>query len=416
MLLFSNIVVKGLGFVYRVLLVRYLGTECIGLVEMASPLFSFLIVLSGLGVQTAMTQSIAQHPEKRFLYLRAARRLLLCTGLLVTLLSYIAAPLLIQFAAPDQRVLLSFISMIPAILIISYASAYRGYLQGLRRMQPIAASQNVEQISRSLLGVFFASQLLSQPLELAAAGPSLATVCGEAAGLMMLLFCLRRNQEDIPPRGEKVPFSHYIQAGKELLAYGLPLTGGRLAGSGIMMLQAMLIPLCLQRAGWDIKSATTLYGQFSGVAMALLHLPGVFTSALSVVIMPAVAESAGSAGGRHSLLGHRIEASLKATVFCTVPGMLLLYLFAEPTAPWFLTMHRQLRCSAFFPWGVSFSTCRSLSPVFCRGWEKCGVCSATACFPAAFCCWASGCWPQSRVLGSAGPPSQRQPVGWQAFF
>jgi len=330
MLLFSNIVVKGLGFVYRVLLVRYLGTECIGLVEMASPLFSFLIVLSGLGVQTAMTQSIAQHPEKRFLYLRAARRLLLCTGLLVTLLSYIAAPLLIQFAAPDQRVLLSFISMIPAILIISYASAYRGYLQGLRRMQPIAASQNVEQISRSLLGVFFASQLLSQPLELAAAGPSLATVCGEMAGLLMLLFCLRRNQEDIPPRGEKVPFSHYIQAGKELLAYGLPLTGGRLAGSGIMMLQAMLIPLCLQRAGWDIKSATTLYGQFSGVAMALLHLPGVFTSALSVVIMPAVAESAGSAGGRHSLLGHRIEASLKATVFCTVPGMLLLYLFAEP--------------------------------------------------------------------------------------
>ena len=329
-LLFSNIIVKGLGFAYRVLLVRYLGTECIGLVEMVSPLFSFLIVWSGMGIQTALTQTIASQPAERFLYLRTARLMLLINGTFVTILAIVAAPLLIQFAAPDPRVLLSFLCITPAILIISYASAYRGYLQGMRNMRPIAASQNTEQLIRSIVGIALASQPLAFRLETAAAAPSIATVCGETAGLFMLLYCFRKDPEDQIKIRQRYPLSSCWDAGKRLLSYGLPLTGGRLAASGIMMLQAMLIPFCLQKAGWDTGASTTLYGQFSGVAMSLLHLPGVFTSALSLVIMPAVAESIGPTRGNSAILGRRISTSLQATMVCTVPGMLLLYLFAEP--------------------------------------------------------------------------------------
>ncbi|MDO4731954.1 MAG: polysaccharide biosynthesis protein [Bacillota bacterium] len=329
-LLFSNIAVKGLGFVYRVMLVRLLGSEGIGLVEMSGPLFSFLLVLSGLGLQTAMTQRIAKNPEKRFLFLSTARAMLLCSGLLVSILAYIAAPLLIRIAAPDQRVLPSFLAILPAIPIISFASAYRGYLQGLRRMKPIAASQNLEQLSRSLLGLFLAKKLLEKPLEMAAAAPSLATVFGEAAGLLLLLLCLPQKAKSAAAERQKFSLGRCLRAGREMLTYGLPLTAGRLASSGITMLQAMLIPACLQKAGWDMAAATSLYGQFSGVALALLHLPGVFTSALSTVIMPAVAESSGKSAHNNALLQHRIRASLRATIFCTVPGMLLLYIFAEP--------------------------------------------------------------------------------------
>lgn len=330
LLLISNSIVKGLGFVYRVLLVRCLGTACIGLVEMATPIFSFLIVLSGLGLQTAMTQAIARAPQQRFLYLRAARGTLLCTGLLTAGLALLSAPLLMRFAAGDQRILLCFFCLIPAIPIISFASAYRGYLQGLQRVQPIAASQNTEQLVRSLLGVFLAMRMAAFPLEVAAAGPSLATLCGEGAGLLMLLFCMRRNREDIPPRGLRFSSRERKQARWELLCYGLPLTGGRLASSGILLLQSLLIPFCLQQAGWDGEATATLYGQFSGVAMTLLHLPGVFTSALAVLILPVVAESQGQDAGSSKRLARRIQASLKATLLCTVPGMLLLYLFAEP--------------------------------------------------------------------------------------
>ena len=58
-LLASNIITKGLGFFYRVVLVRILGTEGVGLIEMVTPIFAFLLVVSGLGIQTALSQKIA---------------------------------------------------------------------------------------------------------------------------------------------------------------------------------------------------------------------------------------------------------------------------------------------------------------------------------------------------------------------
>ncbi len=329
LLLFSNGFVKGLGFLYRVLLVRFLGTECVGLVEMAAPLFSFLLVLSGLGVQTALAQIIAAHPEQRFLYFRAARSLSLVSAALATALAYLAGPLWIRQAAPDPRVLFSFLFLIPAIPIISWASVFRGYLQGLRRMGALAASQNLEQLVRSLLGVFLAGRCLGWALERAAVLPSLATVAGESAGLLVLALSLGRERREMRKQGGPYPWQARWKAIRRLLGYGLPLTGGRLVSSATQLLQALLIPGCLLAAGWDTRAATTLYGQLSGVAMSLLHLPGVFTSALAVVILPAVAESAGQKN-RSPQLQHRVAASLRATLVSTVPGMLALYLFAEP--------------------------------------------------------------------------------------
>ena len=111
---------------------------------------------------------------------------------------------------------------------------------------------------------------------------------------------------------------------------GLPLTGSRLVTSGIMMLQAILIPLCLKMSGWDIRAATEIYGRFSGVALALLHLPGVFTAALSVSVLPAVAESMTYDISGRRLLNKRVNDSMQASSSFTLLGMLILFIFAEP--------------------------------------------------------------------------------------
>ena len=59
-LLFSNILVKGLGFAYRVFLVRLLGAEGMGLIEMVSPLYSFLVLLGGFGFPLAFSKKTAE--------------------------------------------------------------------------------------------------------------------------------------------------------------------------------------------------------------------------------------------------------------------------------------------------------------------------------------------------------------------
>ena len=154
LLLISNIFVKGLGFFYRVLLARLLGAEGLGLVEMVTPIYAFLLVLAGLGVQPALAQSVAGSGRGRGgLYFRAALALLTLSGAAVTLLSLTLAPWLAANFAADGRIETSLRMILPAILVISLASCWRGWFQGRQRLGVLGMSQNIEQVARVVLGL-----------------------------------------------------------------------------------------------------------------------------------------------------------------------------------------------------------------------------------------------------------------------
>jgi len=320
LLLTSNIFVKGLGFLYRAILVRRLGTEGMGLIEMTSPLFSFLLVLSGLGIQTAMTQSIADDRKHAQDYFKAGKQILLISGLSVLGIAFLLSKWIVQCFSADERIYLCFLCLLPAIAVISFASAYRGYLQGIGEMHSIAASQNTEQIIRSAFGIWMVYSFHAYGLSKAVCASALATVAGETAGLIVLLLFYRRINQESCFR----PYTNQYKTKTKLLSYGLPLTIGRLLTTVIVMIQAMLIPLLLQKCGLSVSAATEAYGRLSGVAMSLVHLPGVFSSALSAVMMPAIA------GSDHTSKIRRIENSVRITVVFSLPGMVLLYLFAKP--------------------------------------------------------------------------------------
>ena len=339
----SNVLVKGLGFYYRVALVRLLGAEGIGLVEMVTPVYSFLLVLAGLGLQPALAQSVAGDRRRSEACFRVSRRLLFLSGLGVSIGAAALAPQLSLFFAADPRVEASLLAITPAIFIVSLASAWRGWFQGRRELGVLGMSQNTEQIARVALGLYLAPRLLPLGLEKGAAGVSLATVGGELVGFLYLaLIGSIRHRKSAPADPEK----RYRQAASNLLAYGLPMTGGRLVNSALLMLQAYLIPFCLQSAGYSVAAATEIYGRFSGVALTLLHLPGVFASALATAVMPAVAENA----AKPEALPPYIARPLQATMICTLPGMTLLFLYADPL------------CAALFHNAQAAPVLRALAP------------------------------------------------------
>ena len=317
----SNVLVKGLGFGYRVALVRLLGTEGVGLVEMITPIYSFLLVLAGLGLQPALAQKVAAQDEAAAdASFGAAWRLLLISGLTVTAAGFVCSPLLAQGFAADQRICPGLLAVLPAVFIVSLASGWRGWFHGRRELGVLGMSQNVEQAVRVILGLWLVKLLRPAGLARDAAGVSLATVGGELAGYLYLALLGNWRR-----RGRRVR-DGWHKAVRPLLAYGLPMTGGRLVNSLLLMLQAFLIPYCLQRGGCSVAAATEIYGRFSGVALTLLHLPGVFASALATAVMPAAAANC----SRPETLRRYIARPLQAVLICTLPGMALLYLYAEP--------------------------------------------------------------------------------------
>ncbi|MBR6824419.1 MAG: oligosaccharide flippase family protein [Firmicutes bacterium] len=319
-LLIANVFVKGLGFFYRVAMVRIFGAEGMGLIEMATPLFSFLLVLSGAGISLALSQSVAAGAGDLRQRFSTALILLGCFGAVTMLAAFVVSPYLAQHLAADARILPCLRQLLPALLIISSASAFRGWFQGQQQVAILGWSQCVEQCVRVAVGLTLAQQMIRLPLEQAVCAASIATVAGEAGGFLLLLWRFHR--------GYGSPGWHFsLPVAGDLLRFGLPVTAGRLASSALAMGQSLLIPLALQLSGLDTTAATTAYGLYSGVAMSLLHLPGVFTSALVVSVVPAVA--AGQNQSR-ALLHSRISKSLQATAVFTLPGIGLLWLLA----PW----------------------------------------------------------------------------------
>ncbi len=324
LLLISNIIVKGLGFGYRVILVRLLGTEGIGLIEMVTPVYALLLVIAGGGVQLALSQITAKRQgENTTALFTTALVLLLIGGCVVTMVARIFAPFICEHFIADSRAYYCFVTILPAVLVISVASAFRGYFQGTKDITAIGSSQSIEQVVRVVIGVLLVQQFLGMSIERTITATSIASVCGETAGFIYLIMRMRGGFTLLQI---KKKFAFINSEATRLLRFGAPVTLTRLSTTIIMMLQAILIPMALQHAGWDMRSATEMYGRFAGVAMTLLHLPGVFTSALVVAIVPAVAENIGINRG---LLNHRINQSLQVVMIFTLPGMICLNIFAD---------------------------------------------------------------------------------------
>jgi len=329
-LLISNFFVKCLGFFYRVFLVRALGTEGIGLIEMVLPFYTFIIVITTWGIPLAMSKILAEETAKGNWgnvnrIFRLTLFILTASGLVTTSLVIYFAPLILKHFVPDSRIYFCFVTMIPAIFIIAVCSVFRAYFQGTKQVSAIGFGQTIEQTIRVIIGVTLAIKLRKYGLEIAVVAVSVASVAGELAGLLFMIGRYRKNKRQVPAV-LSYQKSSFWSLFKGLFTFGTPVTLTRLLASILMTLQASLIPRGLMMAGNSLRAATEIYGRFSGVALALLHLPGIITMSMAVSIMPAVAELSGS--GNRKLLNHRITEALWITSVFAIPSMVVLFFYS----------------------------------------------------------------------------------------
>lgn len=351
-LLICNFISRLLGFLYRIVLVRLLGPEGIGVTEMAGPIYSLALVIAGLGIPLAMSRLLAQEiGQHRYHNLRRIHRsgttLLLLLGLAASITCFTAAPCLINRFCSDPRGLYYLRMISPAIFLVTLCSGFRAYFQGTQQIYIIGLAQNIEQLTRVATGALLVTLALPHGLDYAIAAVAAATVLGELTGLLFTIYQYRRQRltpeipdtkisytkipatksvpnnphtRTIPPDIPRRHLIHYF------LAFGTPVTLQRLLATAILMLQAVIIPQTLQQCGLSPAEATAAYGNFSGVALTLIHLPGIFTATLVMALLPSIAESCNNT----LRLTHRINQSLQITAVISLPFMLFFYHYAEP--------------------------------------------------------------------------------------
>lgn len=333
----AGIVVKLLGAFYRIPFTRMVGSEGIGLYQMAYPIYTTLLALSTAGIPIAVSYLVAERGAvgdrqgARHIF-SLSLLFLFFLGLFLAVALYLAAPFLAREVLGDARAYYPLIAVAPAVFVISIVSAFRGYFQGWRLMWPTALSEVVEQVIRVVTVILAASALLSRGVEFAAAGAAFGTFTGGCAGLLFLVLVFLWFERTRFLRGEAGPkrFSpgENLFILKRLIGYAFPISAGSLVLPLVQAIDTVIIPNRLQDAGYSIKEATSLFGQLSGMAGTIVYLPAVFTVSIAMSLVPHLAVAA-SRSNRVEI-NRRISTALRITNILCLPAAAGLMVLAGP--------------------------------------------------------------------------------------
>jgi len=330
-LMLASLFNRFLSFIYRMLVVRLIGPEGMGLYEMVFPFYSLVLMIATAGVPVALAKLTAEKialqawGKVRSIF-RISLVFLSGSGLIAALVLWWLAPYLTGKVFADSRVYHTFVVMLLALPVVSICSGFRGYFQGLQLMRPVALAQVSEQVTRVGSGLFFGLHFLPYGVAMAAAGLAIGMVLGEVVGLgiSVFIFWLSRSYYDVASDQK----SSYKTEIRPLVKLSLPVMLARVATGALITLEALIIPRQLQAWGATVGEATTIYGQLAGIAFTLIYLPMVITVALAIAMVPAIAEA--QVMKDYYLLNKRCRQAIKVTILSGLPFAVVFYLLATP--------------------------------------------------------------------------------------
>ena len=332
----SNLVVKILGAVYRVPLMRILGKEGMGLFMAVYPFYTMMLSISTAGVPLAVSKLVS---EKLALdnytgakqVFKVALILMFASGMVVTGALICIAPYYTANVLKVPRTLYPMVAIAPTIVFFATKAVYRGFFQGQERMGPSAIASIVEQLVR--VGTIFtlAIILVKKSLEMGAAGAAFGSVTGAAAGFIVLFTYFHRSKREYNQLAEQATansLSPTKKVIKEIFILALPITIGSIIVPIVNMVDSTLILPRLQAGGFSEEAALGMLGIFSGAAMALVNVPSIFTLGLGASLLPAISKA--NAVKDLNAVDKLNRLSLKIGQIIALPSAVGLFILAEP--------------------------------------------------------------------------------------
>lgn len=330
----AGAIVKVLGAFYRIPLNNILGSEGIGYYQTAYPLYILLLTISTAGFPVAIAKLVS---EKRAIgNHKAAHKTfkvaflgMLIAGLLTSIFVFFNAKNIVNnWENPDAYYAL--IALVPALFFVPIMSAFRGLFQGRQTMTPTALSQIVEQLFRVVAGLTLTYYLLDMGLPIAAGGASFGGSIGAFAGAISMIIIYFSKRKEIGKElensiGEEETVEKII---RDLLIIAIPITIGAAIVPIMNSIDAFLVFRRLEKVGFSKIEANALFGQLTGHAQTLINLPLIFSTALSISLVPTIAMA--NTKKDYGEIRKAASSSMRITLLIGLPAAFGLFILAEP--------------------------------------------------------------------------------------
>jgi len=331
----GTVFVKILSLLYIPFLRVIIGDEGYGIFGAAYQVYVFIFVITNSGIPVAISKLVSEltamgNYRDAVRGFKISRSILFLLGVVMSILLIIMANPLSK-AVHYEKAYLSILSLAPAVLFTSIASAYRGYFQGRKNMIPTAASQVMEQTANTVFALIFSAYLMRYGVEVGCAGAPIGTSMGALISAAFLIYYYEKNKRftHLKPtdyNGE-VRRLKTKQLVKKIVYYSIPITicvGMTYAGNLVDLYNTKVR---LMAGGFNDSQATILYGYLVKYQQ-LLNVPIAIISSLSAAILPAL--SAAAAVKDRVDLNGKINYSLRLCFLISLPCAVGLGILSTP--------------------------------------------------------------------------------------
>lgn len=337
----STAIVKLIGVLYKIPMLRLLGDEGMGYFNSAYEIYSVFYILATAGLPVAVSILVAERNNKKQTnsyeitrVFRVALSIFTALGVIGTLALFFGARYFAQ-AIENSGAFLCISAISPMAIFICLSSAARGYFQGKQNMIPTAVSQIIEATGKLTLGLLpamWAAQNGKSVAEIAAYA-TLGIALGEGVSCTYLFltklikdrktFCvdLERDKTDIKRvSGGSVAL--------RLVKISVPITVSSMVLSLTRVIDLLMIMRRLQAIGYTEAAANAIYGSYTTLALSMFNLPASFITPIALSLVPAVTSALRSANKERER--NTLNTALKLCGFITIPASLGLSVFSRP--------------------------------------------------------------------------------------
>ena len=345
------IIMKILGFFYKIPLGNILGDEGYSMFMGAYSIYFIFFTLATAGLPVALSRLVAEadangrarQEEKTF---RVALVTFTCLGLAFASVMFFFPDWLAAVYLENPDAGPSIRAMAPAILLVCMVSAYRGYCQGNGNMLPTTVDEVLEVLFKVIAGLILAVLVLRayrgspMALPMGSAGAIFGVSIGSAVSLTYMIVYKHRHYSnlaapytagvhdpnDVPEDDDTVDSAWQIV--RAIFSIGVPIA----LGACIMaLLNSVDSKLCMNRlqsaAGYSYREAKVLYGVY-GKAQTLFNLPAAFITPLTISIVPAI--SGALARKNRDTAAAVSEDSMRIAAVVAIPMGVGLAVLADP--------------------------------------------------------------------------------------
>ncbi len=324
-LVITGLIVRLLGFFIRLIMVRAVGEEAIGLYHLVLPTFFFIFTFTQCGLPVAISQRVSKYYSKHDT--KTIRRLFyysltiaLTLSVATSLLLFVVKDTMLLPLFSDQRVKHALVPLLWLIPLATCSSVLKGFFQGLHNMRPQGISQLLEQIVRLFLLLYGLKDYPFDTVDILAEKLLWQSVISECFSLIYL-FILYLNV--------RLPKKHLLNRPqhltKELLSIALPTTGMRMIHSFGHFLEPLIIHRQFILNGLSITGATKAYGLLTGYIFPLVNFPMFITQAIAQATIPSVTEAIEQKNIKqtHDRIHQAVRYSIMVGIFFTI--LLMVY-------------------------------------------------------------------------------------------